>query len=102
MLELGLGAEKFHRECGRLAAEGGVDLIFGVSGLAEQLVRAATERGKAHFSARFFEDSLSAGEALCQEVRPGDLILLKGSRGVKTERALEALKQKFQTSTLQD
>jgi UDP-N-acetylmuramoyl-tripeptide--D-alanyl-D-alanine ligase len=73
-----------------------------VSGLAEQLVRAASERGNAHFSARFFEDSLSAGEALCQEVRPGDLILLKGSRGVKTEKALEALKQKFQSSKLQD
>lgn len=101
MLELGPAAEKFHRECGRLAAEGGIDLIFGVSGLAEQLVRAASERGNAHFSARFFEDSLSAGEALCQEVRPGDLILLKGSRGVKTEKVLEALNQKFHSSKLQ-
>jgi UDP-N-acetylmuramoyl-tripeptide--D-alanyl-D-alanine ligase len=95
MLELGPAAEEYHQECGRAAAEGGIDLIFGVSGLAEQLVLAAGERGSDHCSAQFFADSLSAGEALCQEVRPGDLILLKGSRGVKTEKVLEALRQKF-------
>jgi UDP-N-acetylmuramoyl-tripeptide--D-alanyl-D-alanine ligase len=95
MLELGPAAEEFHRECGRVAAEGGIDRIFGVSGLAEHLVHAARERGYDDSSARFFRDSVSAGEALCQEIRPGDLILLKGSRGVRTEKILEALKQNF-------
>ena len=95
MLELGPSAEVFHRECGRMAADGGIDLIIGVQGLAEHLVRAAREHGYDNSNARFFGDSVSAGEALCQEIRSGDLILLKGSRGVKTEKALEALKQKF-------
>jgi UDP-N-acetylmuramoyl-tripeptide--D-alanyl-D-alanine ligase len=45
---------------------------------------------------RFFETSEEAAAALADFVRPGDLVLVKGSRGVHTERAVEALKERYE------
>lgn len=39
----------------------------------------------------FMPDSSQAGESLARAIRPGDVVLLKGSRGVKLEKVLEAL-----------
>jgi UDP-N-acetylmuramoyl-tripeptide--D-alanyl-D-alanine ligase len=95
MLELGPSSEEFHRECGHLAAHVGIDQIMGVQGLAIHLVRAALEDGYDNSHARFFDDAQAAGESLYGEVQPGDLILIKGSRGVKTEKVVESLRQKY-------
>ncbi|MFN8007682.1 MAG: UDP-N-acetylmuramoyl-tripeptide--D-alanyl-D-alanine ligase [Terriglobia bacterium] len=95
MLELGPSAAEFHQECGRQAAVAGIDWVIGVSGLAEQLVAAASGHHPPPAIVQFFPEAVMAGEALAQQVQPGDLILMKGSRGVKTERALEVLKKKF-------
>ncbi len=88
MLELGVEAPMLHEECGRAAALAGVDLIIGVRGLARELVEAASEAGA---QAMFFETPEQAGEWLRDHLRTGDLALLKGSRGVRLERALDAL-----------
>ena len=88
MLELGPEAPMLHAECGRAAAQMGIDVIVGVRGLARQLVEAAQEAG-AH--AIFFDTPEETGIWLREHLRAGDLALLKGSRGVKLERALEAL-----------
>ena len=44
---------------------------------------------------RFFDSSEEAADALVKEVRPGDLVLVKGSRGVHTEKVVEALKERY-------
>ncbi len=88
MLELGPEAAMLHAACGRAAALAGLDLIVGVRGLAQSLVTAATEAG-AH--ALFFNTPAEAGEWLRSCLRSGDLVLLKASRGVRLEGALEAL-----------
>ncbi len=49
-------------------------------------------------AARFFDTSEAAAEALVGFVRPGDLVLVKGSRGVHTEKVVEALKERFEES----
>jgi len=62
-----------------------------VQGEACRLVEAAREEGFPLHRAIFFESSLAAGEWLSREVKAGDLILVKGSRGVKTEQIIEVL-----------
>jgi UDP-N-acetylmuramoyl-tripeptide--D-alanyl-D-alanine ligase len=95
MLELGLESREFHDQAGKKAAQSGFDLILGIQGDAQQLVWAARMQGYKDEQARFFADSGEAARWLQQQVRPGDLILLKGSRGVKTERVLDLLKWHF-------
>src|SRR5260221_6997553 len=88
MLELGPTAEALHRESGRHAAEKKIDLVIGVRGMAQALAEAACGAG---IQAQFVETPEQAGEWLARNLRPGDAVLLKASRGVKLERALEML-----------
>jgi UDP-N-acetylmuramoyl-tripeptide--D-alanyl-D-alanine ligase len=94
MLELGADAEKFHYETGARLANIGIDGLFGVRDLAKELIRGARENGLRE--TRFFEDSGQAGDFLTNEVREGDLVLIKGSRGVRTEKVVEKLLEKFE------
>jgi len=89
MLELGPAGEEMHRAAGRHAAAKRVDLLVGVRGLAEAMVEAAKQAG-AH--AEFVATPDQAGEWLAREARDGDVVLLKASRGVKLEKALETWK----------
>ena len=89
MLELGGMGPALHAACGRAAAEAGLDLVAGVQGNAEHLATAAAAAGVA---ALFLPDAEAAGQWLAQNLRPGDVVLVKGSRGVHLERAIEALK----------
>jgi len=93
MLELGPDAEQFHRDCGKLAAAAKIDRIVGVRGLAEFITRAAQEQGRLPAETPFFADSATAGEWLTREVMDGDFIVVKGSRGVRTEKVLEILRR---------
>ncbi len=88
MLELGPGSTALHRECGRVAAESNIDLVVGVRGSAQYIVEAAREAGAL---AIFLASPLEAGEWLKAELRPGDAVLLKASRGVGLEQALRVL-----------
>jgi UDP-N-acetylmuramoyl-tripeptide--D-alanyl-D-alanine ligase len=89
MLELGPAGAEMHRGSGRYIAEKGVDWLIGVRGLAEQMVAGATGgRTQAHF----VSTPEAAGEWLAQNARDGDVVLLKASRGVRLERALETWK----------
>lgn len=92
MLELGASAADLHRECGQAAGKlKRIEWIFGVRGHAAQFVHAAIEAGHPKDRAQVFEDSVAAGEFLADFLMPGDLLLLKGSRGVKMEKVLEAI-----------
>jgi UDP-N-acetylmuramoyl-tripeptide--D-alanyl-D-alanine ligase len=91
MLELGPTGEQLHRECGSYMATGKADLLLGVRGLAEPMVEAARAAG---MKAEFVATPEEAGEWLAREARDGDAVLLKASRGVKLERALERWRQR--------
>jgi UDP-N-acetylmuramoyl-tripeptide--D-alanyl-D-alanine ligase len=86
MLELGPASGELHRQAGAHMADRGVDIVIGVRGAAREIVAAFREQGLA---AEFVETPEAAGEWLAREVRPGDLVLLKASRGVRLEKALE-------------
>jgi UDP-N-acetylmuramoyl-tripeptide--D-alanyl-D-alanine ligase len=88
MLEMGEHGPALHVEAGRAAVEAGLDLVVGVQGNAEYLAAAASEGGVA---ALFLPDAEAAGRWLKQNLRKGDVVLVKGSRGVHLERAIETL-----------
>ena len=88
MLELGEQGPALHIASGRDAAEAGLDLVVAVQGNAEHLATAACAGG---VPAVFLNDAEAAGEWLVENLRPGDVVLVKGSRGVHLERAIEML-----------
>jgi UDP-N-acetylmuramoyl-tripeptide--D-alanyl-D-alanine ligase len=89
MLELGATAEQLHRECGRYIAGKKLDFLLGVRGLAKPMVEAAVSSA---MKAEFVSTPEEAGHWLSSNTREGDVVLLKASRGVKLERALEVWK----------
>jgi len=89
MLELGSAGEEMHRQAGLHIADKRIDVLLGVRGLAEAMVGAARQAG---IRAEFVAASEEAGEWLAREARDGDLVLLKASRGVKLEKAIEIWK----------
>jgi UDP-N-acetylmuramoyl-tripeptide--D-alanyl-D-alanine ligase len=91
MLELGPAGEALHRESGSHMGEKKIDVLIGVRGLAHALVAGAKQAGT---RAEFVATPEEAGEWLARETRDGDVVLLKASRGVKLERALETWQAK--------
>src|SRR3954468_12734650 len=88
MLELGPQGETMHHESGQHIAKKGIEILVGVRGLAEKMVDAANQKG---MRAEFIANADAAGEWLARETREGDVVLLKASRGVKLEKALDQL-----------
>jgi UDP-N-acetylmuramoyl-tripeptide--D-alanyl-D-alanine ligase len=89
MLELGEHAQSLHAASGQAAAAAHLDLVVGVRGNAQHLAAAACWGGVASI---FLPDAQAAGEWLSSNLQPGDVVLIKGSRGVQLERAIETLK----------
>jgi UDP-N-acetylmuramoyl-tripeptide--D-alanyl-D-alanine ligase len=95
MLELGASAPELHRACGEEAAKlRAIDWIFGVQGDATEMVRAAVGAGHPKERAQFFENSDAAAKFIAEFITRGDLLMLKGSRGVRMEKILEAIEAK--------
>jgi UDP-N-acetylmuramoyl-tripeptide--D-alanyl-D-alanine ligase len=89
MLELGPEAASLHRSCGNRISERGVAVLVGVRGHAKSLVAGAEAAGMAE--AVFVETAEDAGAWMAANLREGDAVLVKASRGVRLERALAAL-----------
>jgi UDP-N-acetylmuramoyl-tripeptide--D-alanyl-D-alanine ligase len=92
MLELGLASASLHREAGARAAALNLDWIVAVQGHAAEIAAGAVDAGMPPERARFFATSAEAAAFIAEIVEPGDLLLVKGSRGVKMERVVEALR----------
>jgi UDP-N-acetylmuramoyl-tripeptide--D-alanyl-D-alanine ligase len=90
MLELGPSGDQMHRAAGRYIGEKKIDVLIGVRGLASPMVEAAKASGT---HAEFLATPEEAGEWLARESKDGDVVLLKASRGVKLEKALEKWKK---------
>ena len=93
MLELGPEAPALHREAGREIARAGIDVLWGVRGLAREILAGAVAAGLTN--TRFFESAEDAAVSLADEIREGDLVLVKGSRGVETDKVIGVLRQRF-------
>jgi UDP-N-acetylmuramoyl-tripeptide--D-alanyl-D-alanine ligase len=91
MLELGPEATALHAACGKAAAEAGIDMVVGVHGNAVHIVNAARD---ASVESIYFDTPEEAGQWLRQHLQRGDVVLLKASRGVRLEGALDAIADK--------
>lgn len=87
MLELGADSERFHREVGEQAAELGFSPVVGVGSFSRALVEGARAAGA---DASWFEDA-AAAEVVAELLRPDDLVVVKGSRGVALERVVRRM-----------
>ena len=96
MRELGPSAAALHREGGEFAGKTGkIDFVIGVQGDAQQVVEGAVSGGVTRSATKFFQTPQEAAQFLVEFVKPGDLLLVKGSRSVKMERIVEALLGRF-------
>ena len=87
-------AGRIHHETGERIANKGVDMLIGVRGLASEMIEGARSAGLD--AAEFANDADAAAERVSEMAREGDVILIKGSRGVRTEKVIEKLLSKFE------
>ena len=92
MLELGPSAPELHRNVGRAAALARLGWLLAVRGDARFMLEGAIEAGLPREHCRFFDEASEAGVFCRSILEPGDMVLVKGSRGVHLEKAVEALK----------
>jgi UDP-N-acetylmuramoyl-tripeptide--D-alanyl-D-alanine ligase len=91
MLELGAETENLHREIGLRVAETGVNVLVTVGEASKHTAAAAREGGMDEHRVISFADSNSAGRFLQDTIKQGDVILVKGSQGVRMERVVKEL-----------
>ncbi len=89
MFELGAGAREYHREAGCLAGEVGVDLLVCVGDEARWYAESFPGE------VLLYEDAEEAAEKLERELRGGDYVVVKGSRGVGLDRLTRKLKERL-------
>ena len=89
MFELGAGAREYHREAGCLAGEVGVDLLVCVGDEARWYAESFPGE------VLLYEDAEEAAEKLERELRGGDYVVVKGSRGVGLDRLTQKLKERL-------
>ena len=94
MRELGEDSANIHFETGKKIAAFPVAKLFGVEGLAEKILEGARSAGLR--DTNFYENAAIASEKFADEIQPGDLILIKGSRGVRTEKIIGKLLENFE------
>ncbi len=85
MLELGGGSEEAHRAMGALCAEGGVDMIIAVGERAHGYIEGATAVGFDKKAVLWFDTSTSAHKEVQALMKEGDVLLIKGSQGMRME-----------------
>ena len=96
MLELGEFSAQLHREAGRRAAEAGLDLLIGVGGsVAAAMTAEAVRAGMPEPCVWHVSSKEQAADLALRHVRAGDLVLVKGSRGIGTDLVVERLKGEF-------
>jgi UDP-N-acetylmuramoyl-tripeptide--D-alanyl-D-alanine ligase len=95
MLELGPSSWERHHRVGRLCTQSGADWLLAVQGDARAFVQGAIEAGLPRDRALFFSAAEEAGRFCQTIVRPADVILVKGSRGVRLERAVDVLRNEM-------
>ena len=96
MLELGDHAIRLHEECGRAAATAGLQRLIVVGGNpAQALADAALASGLSSDVVTWTASSAAAADLIVSWLEPGDLVLVKGSRGIRTDTVVERISAEF-------
>ena len=95
MLELGDKSQSLHQEIGNKVFDSGVDILVTVGELSKWIARAAREKGLDHSSITSFEHKAEVSAFLRENLKPGDVVLVKGSRKLKLEDVVEGLRKVY-------
>ncbi|MGH7249064.1 MAG: UDP-N-acetylmuramoyl-tripeptide--D-alanyl-D-alanine ligase, partial [Pseudomonadota bacterium] len=93
MIELGASSPELHRHIGRECARAGIDWLIAVQGDASLFLEGARDAGLPPEQMAFFAAAREAGRFCRSLMRAGDVILVKGSRGVGLEAAIAAMQE---------
>jgi len=96
MLELGNVEGAMHREAGKRAAAAGVELLIAVGSLSRQTAETARRGGVGEV--HFHPDSARCADSVAEFIHDGDLVVVKGSRGIRMDKVVEALSGAFEAS----
>lgn len=92
MLELGKNEVYYHVQAGRQIARFGWDILVTVGSLSQHMIEGALSSGMKKEQTLAFEDSKQAAEEIWSLLEEGDLVLVKGSRKIETEKIVEKIK----------
>ena len=96
MLELGELSESLHRDCGRAAAGSKLSRLYTIGGEPARVMgEAAIEAGLPRANVVHFDTSSDAAPVIADHVASGDVVLVKGSRGTRTDLVVEKLTEVF-------
>jgi UDP-N-acetylmuramoyl-tripeptide--D-alanyl-D-alanine ligase len=96
MLELGDHSIGLHEQCGQAAAAAGLDRLIAVGGdAAKALAHAAVNAGMAEETVTWTASSSAAADLIVPWLTAGDLVLVKGSRGIRTDTVVDRLTAEF-------
>ena len=93
MLELGPTGEKLHEEVGEFAATCSLHLLVCIGELSKGIAASAIRAGMTEDRVKMFPNSESAAREMPAQIRPGDVVLLKASRGIHLEVVARAIEQ---------
>ena len=98
MLELGVKADFYHREIGKEVAKLSIDILITVGPGGKIIAQSTKEEGMAEERVFSFEknEKINLSKKLLSLTKPGDYILLKGSREMKMEEILEFWRKEYQ------
>lgn len=91
MLELGSDSEKYHKQIGQLIAEKGIDYLVTVGAQARAMAHGALQKNMNSDHVWNFSKSDEGGEFIKDKLQPGDVVLIKGSQGMRCERITKEL-----------
>ena len=91
MLELGETSDRAHRDVGEYAAEAGFDAVVGLGEGGRLIADGARGAGMSPEAAPSFRSADELAAFLAEWLKPGDVVLLKASRGVRLEGILDKL-----------
>jgi UDP-N-acetylmuramyl pentapeptide synthase len=102
MLELGESAVNEHRKIGKEIGRINIDVLFTFGNLAKEIASAASVQLRQNVNAgkgieiESFDNKLKLSERLLQVISAGDVVLVKGSRGMRMEEVVNALTNELQ------
>jgi UDP-N-acetylmuramoyl-tripeptide--D-alanyl-D-alanine ligase len=94
MLELGESQISYHLEAGEHVKRHSWDVLITVGPLSRNMAAGALQAGLDKTQIISFEDSDEASDRVASLIEPGDLVLVKGSRGIGTDKIVETLKKR--------
>lgn len=97
MLELGAASAELHRQVGEAAAQMGVGRLYVVGEFARELAAGAKGGGLKDSEIIICDGVESVSSLVESELKAGDVLLVKGSRGMRMERIVERLKSSIGT-----